>query len=285
MTPIGTWDADLFARFRAEPNPKIRRALEGRLIVQNEPLIKRLVSQLTNREPGGRRFRFLAGAERIPWDEAMQAGRFGFAKALEQYDIEKAVGKAKGKISGYAAQKIAYELQVVLHRGDDLVYVPPDAEKKARLEGKSWKAPVSLVVWDATAEHLATDEAGLVDLDDLTPEMVAEWDASGAWPELEEWRPGAKVFSIPRPPLECFLAARCTLKFSGRATEWSIWNAWQIDARERGSDVGSRPDLMASLRSRGLKPVRVRERAKVWKGNPDRGFAGLSIVADVPTPE
>lgn len=293
---IGTWDGELFARFRALVGPPPARGKAPRplspearrmqhiLMVQNEPLVKLLVDQLCGRgEPKKGRPRKklggLIGAEHIPWEDAMQAGRIALSKALLGLD------PTKGKLSGYLLFKIRYELQCILPK-ETTIYAPRGKEKErpdCRLVGEQ-------VELDALSRE--SEFGGISEIDGLTPEMIQQWASTGEWPELEDFeaqRAAArttKIISIPSPaivltPLEQWLKDECRFATTARVTQWDLQNAVRLSFRARGLVEPSRSELVSHLATwRGVREMRVRDLSK----EPRRGLAGVRLTTNRPGP-
>lgn len=303
---IGVWDGPLFATFRklAGPPPprggkpaktpplarltKLARMTLDLLIRQNEPLIKTLVAQLCGigeQKPrrglktqlGG-----MQGAELLSWDDALNAGRLGFAKACIGFD------PSKGKISFYALQKIRHELQTIIPR-ESTVYAP---------RYKEYLRPQCALIGDPLELEAMRPEGvvpNLIELDGLTPELVDEWAETGQWPERDAWEASRapavvtaeapKLISIPPPqiltPLERFLKDRCSFASSARVTQWQVWNAFRLECRLRGLPEPTRAVVVEELRvSRGVREVKVRD---PWTGSPFRGLAGVRMATVWPS--
>lgn len=271
----GTWSPELFARYRAATGA-LRRLLANQLLTQNEPLIKTMVAQCTGRAPG-RRMGGLIGAELFEWDDAMQVGRIAFAKAIEDYKPEKA--KSGGaSISGYFLWKLRYAFQQRIGKETDVVCFSRDKEEKLRKDGAgSIRVAVDLHAWDdALAERLAPDQHGFVDPEEvgITADQLREWDETGEYPEYEEWQAGRRVISIPRPPLECFLSARCTIAAKSRVVIVEAWNAYQAYANDRGTGSMPRAVFVRQVTERVKgKPIMIR------RGSYEsaRGMSGLRM--------
>ena len=94
----GEWDLDLFQQYRAAKGER-KRLIGSRIILDNTPLIKLLLEQLTRRyrpRPGQRlppaaKMGGCAGFDKIPWDDAMWDFQMAGVKGeLEKEAIEKA---------------------------------------------------------------------------------------------------------------------------------------------------------------------------------------------------
>lgn len=273
----GKWDSELFARYRASAGPR-RRMMLGQLLYENEPLIKLLVDQLCGRGSKPRRGArtFMGGCQgfrEIPWEDAMQGGRMAFVKACEQFD------PSKGKISWYLKNKIRHELQMIVTRELRLVRVSRGRESEI--------VPVALVGEQAELDVMGgACDAGLVESDDITPEDVERWSASGEWPEdLDEARAQVEARralgaepppATARPAIETFLVLRAELRPSARTLVWEAHNAYRLECRIAGEDELSRPEFVRELALRAnLREVRIRTAE-----NPAaRALAGLRLVA------
>lgn len=150
----------------------------------------------------------------IDFEDAMQVARVAFAKALDAYD------PAKGKISYFLLLKIRYELQKLEIFETHIMRAP---KFKA-----SERSDVSLVGEARELDLVAqADLGGLCDTD-ITPELVARWEASGEWPESEEaWRASMKAPTPPAPTLlERFLES-LVWKPTARVPVVAVFNRWE----------------------------------------------------------
>src|SRR5579863_7445306 len=99
---VGKFDRDLFLQAK-KAKGSARRALMGRLVIENRPLTKILVAQLLGigkPRPGVRSKLRVPGKDALDWEDAMAAGDIGMWKTLENLDLD------LGSFSGYALQKI-----------------------------------------------------------------------------------------------------------------------------------------------------------------------------------
>jgi hypothetical protein len=133
--PIGTWDQDLFVAWRRATG-EAKRRLMGRLIVQNEPLIKLLTGQLRGDDgpDTGRRRRKVRnamraiGSEDLDWEEALNIGRIAFAAAMATYDPR------KGRPAMWLKFRLRYELQRIVEVSKD-IKVPRAVSPELRPKG------------------------------------------------------------------------------------------------------------------------------------------------------
>jgi hypothetical protein len=150
-------------------------------VYENEPLSKLLVDQLCGRGDASRKrgFRAMsgcAGFRELDWDDAAQAGLLALQKALEQFD------PSKGKFAPYCKMKLRHELQRLVFYGGTLIRVP-------RGNGVD-PIGVALVGEQQDLDMMSGGyEDGVAATEGITPEMVADWERTGEWPEsLEELR-------------------------------------------------------------------------------------------------
>lgn len=278
----GKLDQGLCASMQAAAGPR-RRLLLSRLLVQNEGLTVQLTSQLCGRAVDARRSRgrapgkgTVAGAEQLDWDDALQAGRDGMAKALEQFD------PSKGKtVSAFAKWKIFYELQKAVAR-NHLAHVP---------DGKEDQRPaVDLVDTEALSRAAGDVGGGLVELEGITPAMLAEWQRTGDWPEsLEEAHAMAAARLVVAVPARVHVSGAHVLAWfvrdcvqfvgSGRttlaATTSALWDhcrKWKVAIPPTCSEVN------AALRSGGGTQKSVRASALHRESVVHRGWHGVRLV-------
>ena len=188
--------ADIFASYKALPPGPRKLAMASRIIRANEALVQSTCDMLCGRraQVGLRRpLRGCIGLERIDPDDAMQAGRIAFAKALDQYE------PSKGKFPAYLMQKAIYELQrCERYGGVHLLHVPENHihshQRDIALFGAfrdldSGDEAESTDGGNTLKDWTLTTAGDLVDVDDFTPADVQRWDETKEWPEdLESWK-------------------------------------------------------------------------------------------------
>ena len=160
MTQVtGKFDEELFRRYRSLPAvPKSwdkwtekqrdswagenratfakteqRRALEGRLVEDNGPLVKILVAQYRGEDntPPRRGFtkaRREPGVEHLSWEEAFACGQTGLVKALRGLNLK------KGGFTKYTAWKIRHELQSAITKAQ-VISIPKGSDRADRPKG------------------------------------------------------------------------------------------------------------------------------------------------------
>jgi hypothetical protein len=251
---IGQWDAGLFIDFHKSKGER-RRLLADRLIQQNEPLIKILVAQLLGIDRDQTKRRGLkVRSSRVynremltDWDEALNAGRLGFYKALEAFD------PSRGKISGYARNKIEYELQKL---GMKAGIISTDREAK-------YLAPVTAATEDDAhferIVHESSDDADEwerqfdVDDEDVEDKGLPPLPVVVVEPEPVVVLRPKKVISVPRverlwiSPLERWVAEHCRRGPSARVQRWEAWNAWALDCQSRGDAIPTQAQFVREL--------------------------------------
>ena len=194
----------------------------------------------------------------------MQAGLIALSKALEQFD------PSKGRIAGYLKLKLRHELQRLVYYGGQTVRVPRGSEDEA--------VSVALVGDEQTLDLLSGGAEGLGLLgDDVTPDDVARWEASGDWPDsLEEAQ--ARVVAErerARPLLEAFLTDVVVLRRSARVARVPLFATFERFAGSRGA-FPCRKSLRAELARREVRGCIVRVD---WSPVPVAGFAGVQLQA------
>lgn len=252
---IGKFDPELYARMRAASGT-LRRLLLNRLVIENEPLVKILVGQILGRaerktgqtpgRPGSSRRRFggrLLGAEDLDWDDAMQAGRMGMAKALENLDLE------KGKLSGYARTKIYYEMQCVLSTS---TIVKVDRGRQDTVgathfeEADAFEAVVHEHAVEEDGERASHGDVVAAAIDaatELEPIVVSF---------VRERLAFAPGFRVARSSVVgAFLGYAAAQRARAQASAYALGRAAQcVDA--------SVSDLWPALQERGARPLRIR---------------------------
>lgn len=275
------WSQPMFDAFKAATGIR-RRLLLDQLVRANEPLAKRILGQIIGITddrvgPNAKCFQGkikVLGAQKVEWDDLMQAARIGLAEAIERLD------PAKGKLSGIARWRILHNVQMAYKR-HDFVRAP---------DGREQERPAVTFVDDQEAlDRMSLEHADpFAELDDVSAEQVAECVRTGDWPEtMGEWRerfvPRVRVAvpeALPVDPMVAFLA-RCKFAYSKRSTEAELWNAYRLECRVNGKPELSRPALMRELRARdGVRDIRVRT-----PRNPgERGLAGVAILTQAGEP-
>lgn len=256
---IGIWDPTLFAAYRAAPDGPRKRAMENRLYLENEPLVKTLVAQMLGTGKPGRHIpaalRRIHRAEVVEsWEDAMGVAGVAFAKFLRDYD------PASGKISFFLGMKIRYELQCIIERSTN-IKVPRDYEAESLPQG------YERYETEADMER-AAHSSGL----EMAPDRELELMAEARQLEADEAAPPVVV---PRPAsaLVDFLTRRCTF---GRAM--TVARAALVDAYERHAFAlhfaASPKQLVVALEARKVRVVTVR--AGRWR-EPVRGFRGVAL--------
>ncbi len=283
--PVGTWDEDLFRRFKAAPKGRtvlpgkppdprgaLRRFLLGELIRINTPLIKTLVAQIQGKPPPDRlrgKVRTamrLVGAEELEWDDALSLGRFAFTKCMDRYDPK------LGKVSGYLLKKIYYELQCAVQ-----------AASMVRVE-RGAKAPgLHYLEDDEQLGRLALED----DEEDEAPqfERIEEIEENEGAPlaAVIAEPPGTataiallQVLAAPvdvRTALEVFLEDHCRFTRTLRTPMTAVHGRYHDIEKSRG-EVLPRGALASALRDRGVRPIAMRV---PWSPGPVKGFAGIGL--------
>lgn len=266
----GEWDVNLFFQYRAATGER-KRLIGSRIILDNTPLIKLLLTQLTRKfraRPGQRlppaaKMGGCQGFDKIPWDDAMQAGRIALLKAMESYDPV----KSKGRIGFYLAMKFRYELQRLV-LSEHLVKVGRGYEK--------FRPDIEL---SDDSEALDRWSGGYCDPvclpEGVTSEDIEGWEESGKWPDAppELPSPPQPPPELPRTPGWVRFLSRCTFTPNGRAVLSDAYYAYRLDCREEGVTGVSRPVFVAELKPHGVTEKFVR----AHKSRPSRGLAGIRI--------
>lgn len=286
--PPGQRVADLFASYRRLPvGSGARRAMASRLIVANEALVQATVDCLCGRKPlvGLRRpFGGCDGFDHIDHDDAMQAGRIAFAKALDQFDPEKAPSGMKN-FSYYLLQKTRYELhKIECYGGVHVMHVPEKHAATHRKHVTFFGSPKDLDNAADRAELHGPDYGDLAEVDPLIAERIEEWQETGEWPsslaQLEAERARGELEAKRKAEenltgWERFVR-RCRFAHAARVPTFDAHNQYRLDCREAGDDEMSRPEFVDEL---GEK-FKVEE---VWVRIPPRSsvraLAGVALCA------
>ena len=262
--PVGTWDAELFERYRSAKSPTAKRLLGDQLLRQNHPLIKSICSQMTGRGEDGDNQRSkrstaatkfcCADFRALEWDDAFQGVCIAFMKSIDGFD------PTKGRFPFYLAFKARYELQKIAGGGLHMIHTP---HKKAA------ERPSVVVVEDQeTLDRVGGSVAGsdLEGVEGLSSDDVAEFTRRGWWPEtVEEWHlyREAKI-QRARSPIEIFFD-RVRFSPSARCITSQLFHAWERCLVElRAYD--SRKSLLSALESRGVRTTFVRSHGAVYRG-------------------
>lgn len=264
LSPVGKWNPELFARYRAAKPGPVRRALLNELLRINAPLVKTLVDQLCGRGEVKRKAVKLGGCQGfrdIPWDDAYQAGCIAFMKAMDRFN------PAKGKLPFYLLMKIRYELQVIVSNELRLARVPRGHEADA-------------VTVDLVGEQRELDEMG---------GSVEAGRIGDEWEGVEDLG-GAVVFGLgdlvgapdndiaPRPlPLVRFFEERLVFRSSARVALVPLFAQWEQFSIEVG-EMGTASQLREALREKGVRRTSVRV---CWAPQTVEGFAGVTLRAAV----
>lgn len=94
-------DPQLLA-YRSARTPKLRRSIAGRLYIDNEPLVRRLVKKLSRFAPAS-----------VEFDDLMQAGAIGFLYTIDHIDPAKT-------FSTYLAYRIWYEVSKCIEKSETI---------------------------------------------------------------------------------------------------------------------------------------------------------------------
>jgi len=263
----GEWDPELYARFlAAKQGGPLRRLLASKILVQNEAGIKQLVAQMTGRQATKfNRLGKVYDCDRLEWDDALQAGYIGFARALETYD------PSKCKILAYARWWIRYELQK---------QTPSSATICTPLRKENQRPEASLVDKPALEALAGPDFGVLATVEGITPEMVEAWAAADAWPEtLEEARQeavGRVAVAVPaEPPItpwNAFLRDVVRVRPAGRVPRAYLHDAYVRHVRARGIVLPLGPSELG--RELGVVEVTTVIRGTRYRA---RGFKGVEL--------
>jgi hypothetical protein len=292
----------MHAEYQSLPAGTRKTRLETQLFRDNEPLLRTIIDQITGRwKPKfpGQRVPYAArmggrfGLSRLEYEDAMQAGRVAFGKAIRDLDPK------KGKISGYLAMKCLAEVQNVATFGHHLFHLPDGRPEELRMSASLVGLPSEDEAMGGTwrAYVQASDDIGApIAVDGVTPEDLAEWERTGEWPEsLEEWEaqkaareaveprvvlaPSPVVYSFPRPVvvvtgLDLFVE-QCVLHENGKGSieMHAAWNAYRIECR-----IAGLPELPRSQFIRELVSTwDVRETSIRVDGKPRRAIGGIRL--------
>jgi hypothetical protein len=295
----GEWDVELFHQYRQATGER-KRMIGSRIILDNTPLIKLLLEQLTRRyrpKPGQRlppaaKMGGCAGFDKIPWDDAMQAGRIALMKAMESYDPV----KSKGRIGFYLAMKFRYELQRLV-LSEHLVRVGRGYEKE-RPDIELTDDYEALDRWSGGECDITTLPEG------VTAEDMERWQRTGKWPDElpvpeaiaaavenpsapygSPWWVATSHLARPKPspsksrPLPTLtpgwqrFLGRCIFTPSGRTPLWDAYNRYRLDCRETDDDEVKRPVFVEALGARGVRETTL----WVPVASPVRGLAGVRL--------
>jgi sigma-70-like protein len=279
MMDVGKWDQELFDQFKAAPAGPRKRFLLDKLLKQNLPLVKILVSQLAGvtdeKTPVVRRR--TAARSKVPyadecqWEDLLQAGLCGMATALERFD------PSKGKIAGYARWQILYQMQK-LTKTHHFVHTPDDKWDQ--------RPGVSFFDDEAVIDRMAGEDVNLFEEEPWkyveSVEQAREWaaDMGNETAQAEIVAESRKVISIPKPViviatgLDRFLRH---FKFarSGRVDIWTAYNTYRIECRRIREDEMSRKAFLQAMAERGAK-----ERIMRIDGRVCRALYGILPVTD-----
>lgn len=260
---IGTWDAPLFARYRAATSPTLKRALAGKLLQHNMPLIKTVCAQFTGRGEDGESHRThrstaatrmsCADFKALEWDDAYQACSLGFMKAVDGFN------PAKGKFPFYFTFCARYQLQKLAAE----LYVIRAPHRKA-----AERPAVTFAEDQATLDRLGGTIEGsdLAGAEEISTADLAEFERRGQWPEsIEEWRGYREAKrERDRSPLDVFLG-RVKFSPSARCLTSGLVHAWDRCLSELGAYV-PRKTMLDALKDRGVREARVRRDGAVHRG-------------------
>lgn len=267
---IGVFDPELFARMRKAKGETLRLLL-GRLLIENEPLTKKLVAQLLGRSrrearragerpervarcPGTEADGRIPGADLLDWEDALQNGRIGMAKAFESLDLE------KGKLSYHALRKIHYELQGLIakhaaakvERGQEATVSSVYASSYADEDGGS-------DLFEAmTHEHREMERGPVHDQEDIALARV-EVDANARYREI-----------VQADPVGTFVEGRLQFGERFRELRTRMSSAFEEHVRFYRVIWWSIDDLRAALQQRGASRAVMRFNgigpAGAWRG-------------------
>lgn len=274
----GKWDPELFATYRAsEPGPH-RRAILDRLLFENEPLLKTLTDQLCGhgapkrndlKLPGST----LSGLKDLDWDDAMQAARMAFLKAMDQFNPE------KGKLSGYLKWKILYELQCLVQR-DGLTYVPRGREAETISVELVGDQTVLDTLSNGHDEHLVTSS-------EFGRDDVERWRAQKWWPEtIEDAKDEIAEYQSRQLRRNAAAWAKASLQRifefrpAARIAVARAYNDYRLDCRRHSAREIDRPTLVNLLCGRaGVRLGWIR----TTRGGSEPALAGVRGTAALGT--
>jgi hypothetical protein len=274
---VGKWDQSLFDQFKAAPAGPRKRFLLDKLLKQNLPLVKILVSQLAGvtdeKTPVVRRR--TAARSKVPyadecqWEDLLQAGLCGMATALERFD------PSKGKIAGYARWQIYYQMQK-LTKTHHFVHTPDD----------KWDQRPGVAFFDdeAAIDRMAGEDVNLFEEEPWkyveSVEQAREWaaDMGDEKAQAEILAESRKVISIPKPVIVMLAAierfiARCKFVKTGRVEAWDAYNAYRFECLRSGEVAMPRNVFINALSPKGVKPLYITARGKTT-----RALGGLLLV-------
>ena len=174
---------DLFASYKALPEGPKRRAMASRLIQSNEALIQHTIDSLTGRKTLSlhKPFGGCTGLSHVDRDDAMQAGRIAFAKALDYWKPE------KGKFQYVLLLHARHQLQKMeIWHGVHLIHVPEAHVVEHRKHVQLFGSPRDLDNAADRAEARGVDYGDATANFGVTPEDLEEWAESGDWPDTIE---------------------------------------------------------------------------------------------------
>jgi hypothetical protein len=302
--------ADQFESYRSLPPGPAKRRMASQLLRGNEALIQHTIDSLCGRKPLRLRKPFAGcqGFDKLDPDDAMQAGRLAFAKALDQFDPAKVPGGRGMKgFPYYLLSKARNELHNIETWGHHLLHVPEAhvAEFRSQRQVTLFGAFRALESGD---EHQATTDAGAVQsfsdepysldflavdgdirgTDDFTVEDVERWQESGEWPEdIETWRAERAQLEDdgdgdpePEPTpedtrtaLERFLDEELRFRSTARSAREPVLGSWRRFGARTGAYAAEHL-LRVALSAHGVRPTTVRAPgcAKTVAG-----FAGVEL--------
>lgn len=160
---------------------------------------------------------------------------------------------------------------------------PPKAERLTRTSVENWEE--ALNEEDLAGDHDFLDAAAEFRDTGVMPDRLsslATFLASKPVPPVAIV-PAVQVvaveYSIPRTPLECFLAAKCTLAPNGHVPRGELGNQFESFCAEAGFDAMPRASLYSELGARG-----VRSGWMWWSGASARALIGLRSNCSVRRP-
>lgn len=282
---VGKWDQALFDQFKAAPAGPRKRFLLDKLLKQNLPLVKILVSQLAGvtdeKTPVVRRR--TAARSKVPyadecqWEDLLQAGLCGMATALERFD------PSKGKIAGYARWQILYQMQK-LTKTHHFVHTPDDKWDQ--------RPGVSFFDDEAVIDRMAGEDVNLFEEEPWkyveSVEQAREWaaDMGDETAQAEIVAESRKVISIPRALIPIIVTAmenfirQCVFAPHARIDMWSAYNAYRVECRLLGE-----PEMPRRAFVEALSPKSVSEKFVRVEGKVSRGLAGVKLFTTEAHPQ
>jgi hypothetical protein len=239
----GAFDKGLFAEYAAATGAEKRR-LEGRLLLDNEPLVKKLVAQFRgeDKEPPRRGFskaKRLPGIEHVEWEECLAAGMTALLKALRKLDL------AKGGLTMLTRWKIQHELQTIIDKAQVV-----NASYKRRLDDR----PKGFDFLQGEEFDRAVEPA---------PEAREE---EGPDPEIARAR--------PRSALALFIETRCRFRRTLVTTRDALFGAYETHARLLQFPAATHM-LASALKERGV----TAQRGTMAGGVTGAFFRGVGVIA------